>query len=289
MEIFSLAARLHCPLSMALLSVRRILGGALLGSALLGGVWRSDAAPIAVRYAEGVTHGFLALRAPSGETLADGEVLQIARPAGVESRMVFRFRDGSLYDETVVFGQQHTFALMSYKLVQRGPTFPEEMDVTLERDREQSRGRYQVWSRLRGGAAETASGEVELPPDVYNGMLIMLLRNLVRDVGETVHVLAFTPKPMLVQLEMTSLGPETVPVGDRRTAATHYVLKPKLGLLRGTVAAVLGKTPSDYHGWIVTTGAPAFVAIDGPLFNRGPIWRIETVSPRGPGRPVSLR
>jgi hypothetical protein len=274
---------------MALLSVRTTLAGALLGTALVGGGGRADAAPVAVRYVEGVAHGFLALRAPSGETLADGELLQIARPAGVESRMVFRFRDGSVYDETVVFGQQHAFALMSYKLAQRGPTFPEDMDVTVERSREQDRGRYQVRSRRRGGGEETASGDLELPPDVYNGMLIMLVRNLARDTAETVHVLAFTPKPMLVQLEMTPIGDETVPVGERRMAATHYVLKPKLGLLRGTAAAVLGKTPSDYHCWIVTTGAPAFVAIDGPLFNGGPIWRIETVTPRGPGRPVSRR
>jgi hypothetical protein len=62
------------------------------------------------------------------------------------------------------------------------------------------------------------------------------------------------------------------------------VLKPKLGLLRGAAAALLGKTPADYRCWIATAGLPAFVAIDGPLFAGGPIWRIETVSPRSPAR-----
>jgi len=55
------------------------------------------------------------------------------------------------------------------------------------------------------------------------------------------------------------------------------------------VAAVLGRTPAAYHCWVATAGAPAFVAIDGPLYTGGPIWRIETVSPRGPARPAPAR
>jgi hypothetical protein len=243
------------------------------------------AAPVTVRYLEGVTHGFLVLRGPGGETLAEGDLLQVARPEGVESKLIFRFRDGSLYDETVVFTQQKVFALQSYHLIQRGPTFPEELEVTFDR----KGGRYQVRSRRDGGEAETAAGEVELPPDLYNGMMIMLLRNLSQGAAETVHVLAFTPKPTLVQLEMVAVGEETMRAGERRVQATHYVMTPKLGMLRGAAAAVLGKTPAPYHSWVVTAGAPAFVAIDGPLYTGGPIWRIETVSPTGPPRPAPAR
>jgi hypothetical protein len=50
-----------------------------------------------------VTHGFLVLRSPAGEVLAEGDLLQIVRAEGVDSRLVFRFRDGSLYDEAVLF------------------------------------------------------------------------------------------------------------------------------------------------------------------------------------------
>src|SRR5260370_34010221 len=63
-------------------------------------------------------------------------------------------------------------------------------------------------------------------------------------------------------------------------------MTPKLGVVRGTAAAGLGKTPAPYHCWIVTAGAPAFVAIDGPLYTGGPIWRIEAAGPRGAGRPT---
>jgi len=251
----------------------------------------AEGGPVAVRYHEGVTHGFLTLRSTAGDPLAEGDLLQAVRAEGVESRLVFRFRDGSLYDETVVYSQSKVFTLLSYRLQQRGPSFPEEMEVSVERDRDRDRekGRYQVKSRRHGGEPETVTGETELPPDAYNGMMITLLKNLPKGGAETVHVLAFTPKPTLVQLELTPLGEESVPLGERRVPATHYVLKPKLGLLRGAAAALLGKTPADYHCWIVPAELPAFVGIDGPLYTGGPIWRIETVSPRLPARPAARR
>jgi hypothetical protein len=35
----------------------------------------------------------------TGETLAQGEPIQVARDDVVESRLAFKFKDGSLYDE----------------------------------------------------------------------------------------------------------------------------------------------------------------------------------------------
>ena len=58
----------------------------------------------------------------------------------VESRMVFRFKDGSLYDETVVFTQERVFTMQSYRLVQRGPAFAEDTEISLER----ASGKYRV-------------------------------------------------------------------------------------------------------------------------------------------------
>src|SRR5690242_8345244 len=98
------------------------------------------AAPIAVRYAEGVTHGFLTLRNAAGETLAEGDLLQVVKPEGVDSRLVFRFHDGSVHDETVVFTQRKVFTVERYHLMQRGPTFPEQLEVKMER----RTGRYEA-------------------------------------------------------------------------------------------------------------------------------------------------
>jgi hypothetical protein len=122
---------------------------------------RAEAGAVTVRYQEGVMHGFLVLRSPAGEILAEGDLLQVVRAEGVDSRLVFHFRDGSLYDETVVFSQNRVFTMLSYRLQQRGPSFPREMKLSVERDK----GRYQVTSGRNGGAEEMAAGEVELPPD----------------------------------------------------------------------------------------------------------------------------
>ena len=242
----------------------------------------SWAGPIPVRYAEGVTHGFLVVRSAAGDVIAEGDLLQVARPEGVESRLVFRFRDGSAYEETAVFSQQRVFTLLSYRLRQKGPSFPMEMDASLSRERD--KGRYQVRSRREREDEQQESGEADMPADVYSGMLTTLVKNLAKGAGETVQVLVFTPKPMLVQVEMAPVGEETIIAGERRVSATHYVLTPKLGLVRGTIARILGKNPAPYHCWIAAGDVPAFVNIDGPLYAGGPVWRVETVSPRPPAR-----
>ena len=109
----------------------------------------AEAGAVAVRYTEGVTHGFLTLRSTAGDLLAEGDLLQVVRPEGVDSRLVFRFKDGSLYDETVVFTQSKVFTLVSYRLAQRGPSFPDEMEIALDRERAQGPLQGQVASRRR--------------------------------------------------------------------------------------------------------------------------------------------
>jgi hypothetical protein len=80
--------------------------------------------PIAVRYTEGLIHGFLVLRTPAGETLADGDLIQIAYGERVTTRLIFHFKDGSVRDETAVYSQHRNFRLLSAHLIQKGPAFP---------------------------------------------------------------------------------------------------------------------------------------------------------------------
>jgi len=57
--------------------------------------------PVTVRYPEGETHGFLVLRSLQGQTIAYGELTALAKGDRMESRLTWRFRDGSLQDEFV--------------------------------------------------------------------------------------------------------------------------------------------------------------------------------------------
>jgi hypothetical protein len=72
-----------------------------------------------VRYREGSVHGFLALRTMEGKTLAAGDLIQVVRGDRVVSHLVFRFKDGSIDDETAVFTQSGNFRLISDHHIQK--------------------------------------------------------------------------------------------------------------------------------------------------------------------------
>lgn len=241
--------------------------------------WPLEAAPVAVRFAEGVTHGFLLLSTIDGGLIASGDLLQVGQGGQVESRMVFHFKDGSLFDERVVFSQQRVFAMQSYHLVQRGSALSEDSEISLQ----QASGKYYVKTKShKDGREEAIDGTLELPPDVYNGMVTTVTKNLAKGASETVHIVAFTPKPLLIELELKPVGKQKMLVGQLTKTSIHYAFKPHPGPWLEVFAKLLGHMPSDYHVWIIAEGAPTFVRFEGPLNPTGVIWRIELISPRWP-------
>jgi hypothetical protein len=248
---------------------------ALLGLVfLLGAGSAARAEPVTVRFIEGVTRGFLTVHALDGKSLGQGDITQLARNGRVDSRMVLRFHDGSVHDETVVFTQNKSFALVSYKLVQKGPSFQEEMQVSLTK----GTGEYVVESR-KGDKAQTYRGTIELPPDTYNGLLLTLVRNLPQGQPASVHLVAFTPKPRVIALDIVPAGEDPGKIAGETRPTRRYRMSPKLGFVLGTAAKLLGKTPPDQFCWVLDDPVPAFVACEAPLATGGPIWRIGVVSP----------
>ena len=237
-------------------------------------------APVGVRFSEGLTHGFLQIRSMAGEIIGHGELTQIVKEGGVaESRLVFRFKDGSLHDEKVAFSQHRVFTLIRYQLTQRGPSFPEQMDVVIDR----GTSTYEVRSRTQEANVETVlTGEIEMPKDAYNGMIITTLLNLPKGATETVNVFAFLPEPTAISLELAFVGEQTIRVGDQSRRAWHYAFKPDIGPLKKLLGTMLGKLPADFHYncYILADDVPSFVRFDGPLQLMGPILSIELISPQ---------
>lgn len=232
---------------------------------------------VTVRYAEGTVHGFLELRTVDGALLASGDLLQVPTDRAVESRMIFRFADSSRFEETVSFTQHGVFALQSYHLVQGGPAFAADLDASLT-----ASGQYVVKSRShKDGKDEHFEGKLDMPADVSNGLVITLLKNLAPHDRQTVHIVAFTPKPRMVGLELAPMKEQHVLNGAGTEATVEFDVKPRLGALTGFFAHLLGKMPPDSHAWIVTHEVPAFVRFEGPLYS-GPVWRIDLASPRFP-------
>ena len=243
-----------------------------------------SAAPVAVGFSEGVTHGFLLVRSLGGEILGQGEITQVVKEDDlVESQLVFRFKDGSLHDEKVAFSQQRVFTMISYRLVQRGPSFPNQIDVSVDR----GAAAYKVRSMVgENEKEEVLSGKVDLPKDVYNGMLIIVSKNLQKGVDKTVSVIAFTPTPQVVTMQLRSIDEHKVQIGEASSKATQYVFSPQIGMIRELVGKATGKLPAEFHYkcWMMVNEAPSFVQFEGPLQLMGPIVRIELVSPRLPAQ-----
>jgi hypothetical protein len=232
--------------------------------------------PVTVRHAEGLVHGFLSLRSPEGKIIASGDLIQNARGDRVTSRLVFNFADGSTHDETAVFRQRGQFLLLSDHLVQKGKAFERPMDMTIDRQAGQVTVRYTD----EHGEQKSEVERMELPPDLANGMIITLLKNVRRNaMPKTLSYIAATPKPRLVKLALGVAGTEPFTVAGSPRRATHYVLKVEIGGVAGLVAPLVGKQPEDSHVWILEGEAPAFVKSQAAMFMGGPLWRTDLVSP----------
>ena len=236
---------------------------------------------VKVRNVEGLVRGFLVLKAMNGETLAHGDLAQVSRDSGVRSHLVLRFEDGSIHDETVNFSQRDSFRLLNYHLVQKGPVFKIPMDMEIDR----STGQVVVRYTDENGNEKVERERFELPSDLMNGMIPVLLKNLESGSRKTtVSLVAATPRPRLVKLVISPEGEAKVLAGGINHQATQYRIKVEIGSALGFLASLVGKQPQDSHAWVVGGEAPAFVRMEGPLFAGGPSWLIEPSSPVWRGR-----
>jgi hypothetical protein len=237
---------------------------------------------VEVRHPEGLVRGFLELRATDGKVLARGDFGQLVRGERVTSRLVLRFEDQSIHEETVSFSQRGSFRLLSYRLVQKGPAFKIPMDMTINR----STGEARVHYTDEDGKQKEAIERFELPADLMNGMVPVLLKNIAPGAERTtVSLVAAAPEPRLVKLEISADGGAKLRAGGASLEATRYRLSVEIGGITGVLAQLAGMQPQDSHAWVLVGDAPAIVRIEGPLYLGGPSWRIEPASPEWVGAP----
>jgi hypothetical protein len=240
--------------------------------------WRQSAQsePIPVRHVQGTFHGFLELRGEDGKVVASGDSFQVVHGGQVTLRTLFKFTDGSIDDETTVFSQHRTFQLITDHHVQRGPSFPHPMDVTIDAKSDQ----VTVRSTGKDGKEEVETDHVKLPPDLANGMVPLMLENTGSGAAQmTVSMLLATPKPRLVKLVFSNRGEESFSLGGSPRKANHFEIKIDLGGIAGVVAPLIGKEPPKIQIWTVGGQAPTFIREQGPLYPDGPMMTIQLASP----------
>jgi hypothetical protein len=241
---------------------------------------------VQVRHAEGRIHGFLALRDLDGSLLATGGLTQLAAGNRVTTQLRFHFKDGSVHEETTVFSQRRTFQLLRYQLVQKGKTFKRPTDLSLNT----TTGQVTIHYTDDDGKAKTITDHLVLPPDLANGMVTTLLGDIDPKAPKTtLSMLVSTPKPRLVKLEITPQGEDSFSVAGSSAKALLYNVKVHIGGISGVVAPIVGKQPPDTHIWMIGGRAPGFLKSEGPLFEGGPVWRIELASPTWPKAPAARK
>jgi hypothetical protein len=251
--------------------VKWLLGFLLL---VLGG----NAEPVPVRRVQGYLHGYVVLKDLDNKILASGDMIQTTSGGRVTATFVLHFKDGSLYQETSVFSQRRTYQLLTYKQVRKGPAFKTQESLSLDT----STGKVNIEHTDKDGKVKTIADKVALPPDLANGILPTVLTDIDPKAETTLSMLATTPNPRLVKLKISANEQEPFSIGSAGEKATHYVVKIDIGGVTGAVAKVVGKQPPPIHFWLASGNAPVFLKSEGPLFEDGPIWRIELASPAWP-------
>jgi hypothetical protein len=239
----------------------------------------AQADPVAVRAVAGTIHGFLELRSEDGQVVASGDSVQVVRGNRITLRTVFHFKDGSIDDETTVSLQRRTIQLISDRHVQKGPSFPHPMDVLID----VRTGQVTVRTTGKDEKEEVKIDHLDLPPDLANGLVPVVLQNLPPNSPvTTVSMVVATPKPRLVKLVISNVGDDKCIVAGASRKAIHYDIKIDLGGVVGVVAPLIGKAPPNIQIWTIGGEATTFAKELGPLYPEGPIMTIQLASPSWP-------
>ncbi len=236
------------------------------------------AQPVAVRQTEGTVHGFLTLSSLNGDVVAHGDLEQVSHGSRVTSRLVFHFKDGSVQDETTVFSQSGHFRLLSDHLIQKGASFKRQMDLSVNASTGMATARYTD----EHGKEKVESVHLTLGPDLANGMVPILLKNLSPGQSLSASMVVAAPKPQLVTLAIDPTGADSFEAGGERLKATRYTVKIEIGGVKGVIAPLVGKQPPDTYVWVLGGTAPVFVKSEGSSCEGCDVLRIQLTSPVWP-------
>ena len=227
--------------------------------------------PVQPRHPQGWAHGFVEVTTIEGQRLAVGDLVQRVSRGVVTSRLVLNFLDGSVDDETTVYTQDRIFRLLSDHHVQHGASFPKAVDVRIDV------AHGVVRSKDESGKLTTA--HIQMPADSYNGMASTILMNMPPGTSQSnIAIVIGDAKPRIAHLKSTVAGTKPFILGGLRREATEWTVHVDLGGVAKVIAPIIGKAPPDYHVLIAGGDDPVFLREEGPLFEGGPIWRVQQVS-----------
>jgi hypothetical protein len=241
--------------------------------------------PIPASFKQGTLHGFLLLKTPDGKIIAAGDQIDTVRGDEIRSEMVLHFRDGSIDDEVAFYRQGSQFELVRDRHIQKGPSFPQPLDMTIDVSKNEV-----TWRVTKDGKTDLETRHMDLPPDLANGMVGLAIENFLAGATKwKVSYLAADPSPRanprIVQLSITRAGEDQVEVGGAGRRTARFNIHIEIGGIAGALAPILGKEPSDLAIWATEDAAPVVIKIEGALYLKGPTWISVLASPFWPQNP----
>ena len=231
---------------------------------------------VPARLKQGAGHIFLLVLDENGKTLAAGESIQTVEDYTVTTRTIFRFRDGSIDDETTVFEQRLNLRVLTDDRLQKGPAFPHPRETRIEA----VNGQVTVRD-LESGKTDTHT--LKIPVDLANGIVTQVLQNIPQDTAEAkVSYLLPTSKPRLASLVISRAGEDSYTLAGERQTAKKLQLKVDLGGLAGLIAPLIGKEPKPAHAWMAGGQVPMFIRIRTQFYEGAPLWTIQQTAPAWP-------
>ena len=226
------------------------------------------AEPISVKHIQRPMHRFMVARSEAGKIIANGEFSQVVQGDEVTMRMIYRFVDGSIDDETTTYRQQGTFRLVRNHHVQKGAFFVKPVDFAVEAATGIATSRIED----ENGKIHVESEHVDLPDDVANGFVGTLLLNVPPNTAPfRVGMLAPVGGGRLIHILISPEGEQPFQTGGQTLKATVFRIHPELGGIVGVIAQLIGLQPKDVMVWVLEGEEPAVVRIVGQLGGYGPV------------------
>ncbi len=222
-------------------------------------------------------HQEFVLKALDGKVLANGEEVTTADGDRVRSDLTFRFLDGSLDEQITTFTQGNVFRLINDRHVQKGPSFPTPLDMTIDVP-----SRTVSWHQLKNGRDAVSTVNMDFPDDVGNGLVPLLVENVPPGpAGLRVSWFAVAVRPLLVTV---AIHPDQTRV-DGLSPLQHahqYLLHVELHGMAFFVAPLINEEPADLHFWVTDAPQPSFLRLAAPFYQGGPMWVVESLGPEIP-------
>ena len=239
---------------------------------------RACAEPIPVKEKQGAMSAFLVVKSADGRVIGVGDQVETLEGNRVRARAIFRFRDGSIDDEASVFTQGTVFRLVTDHHIQKGPSFPQPLDVSINVP-----AGTVTWREVKGGKVKVQTERMDLPADLVNGMTSLVVENFPKNQAEMkVSYLAGSSKPRLITLSVKPDGEDHFQVAGVRRLSNKFRIHVEIGGVTGIIAPLIGKQPADIEMWASQGEVPIFLKMVGALYDNGPTWTMELAAPVWP-------